>query len=122
MCCTNRFSSTSCSLRSSCPSWFLLRDTAMLTLDRRDFLRTAAAVALPVWQSSRLLSAQQPAVTSRRLTDSLSVLDVGGSNVLCSSANPQGLVRVDSGAAQSASQRAAAVRAIRADAKVQAVF
>ncbi len=67
---------------------------------RRDFLKTAAAVALPLWGSSRLLSAQQPAVASRRLTDSLAVLDVGGRNVLCSSANPQGLVLVDSGAPQ----------------------
>jgi glyoxylase-like metal-dependent hydrolase (beta-lactamase superfamily II) len=88
---------------------------------RRDVFRIAAAIALPVWRSSRLLSAQQPAA-SRRLTDSLAVLDVGGSNVLCSSGNPQGLVLVDSGAPQSASQLTAALQAVRQDAKVQVVF
>ena len=50
------------------------------------------------------------------------MLDVGGSNVLCSSPNPQGLVLVDSGAASAASQLAAALRALRPDAKVQLVF
>jgi glyoxylase-like metal-dependent hydrolase (beta-lactamase superfamily II) len=89
---------------------------------RRDFLRTVAAVALPAWRSSGLLSAQQPAVASRRLTDSLAVLDVGGSNVLCSSANLQGLVLVDSGPPKSGSQLTAAVRTAGQDAKIQIVF
>jgi len=79
-------------------------------------------MALPVWSSSRLLSAQQPAVAYRRLTDSLGVLDLGDSNVLCSSGNPQGLVLVDSGARKAASQLMAAIQAVRQDAKVQIVF
>ena len=87
---------------------------------RREFFRTAAAVALPVWGASRLLAAQQPA--SRRLTDTLAVLDVGGCNVLCSTADPQGLVLVDSGARTSVSQLTAALQAVRQDAKVQVVF
>jgi glyoxylase-like metal-dependent hydrolase (beta-lactamase superfamily II) len=91
-------------------------------VDRRDFLRSAAAVALPVWGTFGRLSAQQPAVASRRLTDSMALLDVGGSNVLCSSANPQGLVLVDSGARTSVSQLTAALQAVRPDARVQAVF
>jgi len=91
-------------------------------VNRRDFFKTAAAVAAPLWGSSRLLSAQQPPVASRRLTDTLVVLDVGGSNVLCSSANPQGLVLVDSGASRSESQLTAAIQSVRQDAKVLAVF
>jgi cyclase len=89
---------------------------------RRDFLRTAAAVALPLWGSSRLLSAQQPAIAYRRVTDNLAVLNVGDSNVLCSSANPQGLVLVDSGPGKSLSQLAAAIQTVRKDARVETVF
>ena len=92
------------------------------TVDRRHFVKAAAAVALPLWGSARLLAAQQPVVASGRLTESLVVLDVGGSNVLCSSADPQGLVLVDSGAAMPASQLSAALQAVRQDAKVQTVF
>jgi glyoxylase-like metal-dependent hydrolase (beta-lactamase superfamily II) len=88
---------------------------------RRDFLTTAAAVVLPLWRS-RPLWAQQAAGASRRLTDRLVVLDVGGSNVLCSSADPQGLVLVDSGASRSVSQLTAAIQTVRPDAKVLAVF
>ena len=89
---------------------------------RRDFLKTAATVAFPVWGSSRLLSAQQPAVAYRRLTDSLAVLDLGESNVLCSSADPQGLVLVDTGARTSVSQLTGAIQTFGKDAKVQTVF
>jgi cyclase len=91
-------------------------------MHRRDFLRTAAAVALPVWGSSRVLGAQQPAVASRRLTDTLVVLDLGDSNVLCSRADPQGLVLVDSGARKSATQLVGALQTVRDNAPVQVVF
>src|SRR5262249_38180074 len=53
---------------------------------------------------------------------SLSVLDLGDSNVLCSTANREGLVLVDTGAPRSARQLTAAIRAVHADAKVQVVF
>jgi len=82
----------------------------------------AAAVALPLWRSSGRLAAQQQAATYRRLTDSLGVIDLGDSNVLCSTADPRGLVLVDSGARASASQLTAALRAVRQNAQVQAVF
>ena len=91
-------------------------------MDRRDFFKTAATIALPLWGSSRLLAAQQAAVAPRRLTDSLTVLDLGDGNVLCSSADPRGLVLVDTGARKAASQLTAALQAIRTDAKVQIVF
>lgn len=91
-------------------------------MDRRDFFRTATAAALPLWSSSRLLSARQRAGVVRRLTESLVVLDLADSNVLCSSANPDGLVLVDSGGRLPASQFTAALAAVRKDAKVQLVF
>ena len=91
-------------------------------MDRRDFFRTAATIALPLWGSSRLLAARQAGVASRRLTDSLTVLDLGDSNVLCSSADPRGLVLVDTGARKAASQLTAALQAVRTDAKVQTVL
>jgi cyclase len=90
-------------------------------VNRRDFFRTTAAVAVPLWHSSRVLFAQQPEV-ARRLTDSLAVLDVGGSNVLCSSGNPEGLVLVDSGTPKSVSQLTAALQTVRKDGKVQIAF
>ena len=89
---------------------------------RRDFVRTVAAVALPWWGSVRMLSAQQPAVAFGRLTDTLAVLDLGGSNVLCSSAAPQGLVLVDSGARTSLSRLTAAIQTVRKDLRVHIVF
>ncbi len=89
---------------------------------RRDFFKTAAAAALPLWGASRLLSAQQPEAGSRRLTDTLVVLDLGDSNVLCSSANAGGLVLVDSGPNTSAARLKAALAAVRKDALVLAVF
>jgi len=85
-------------------------------------LKTAAAIALPAWSSARLLRAQQPASAYRVLTDSLRVLDLGDSNVVCSTADPRGLVLVDTGARNAASQLTAALRTVRQDAKVQIVF
>jgi glyoxylase-like metal-dependent hydrolase (beta-lactamase superfamily II) len=90
---------------------------------RRDFLTTAAAVAIPLWRSPGLLAGQQqPAVASRRLSDALAVLDLGDSNVLCSSADDRGLVLVDSGSPSSVSRLTTAIRTVRQDAKVHVVF
>jgi glyoxylase-like metal-dependent hydrolase (beta-lactamase superfamily II) len=79
-------------------------------------------VTLPLWASWRGLAAQQSAVTYRRLADSLSVLDLGDSNVLCSVADPEGLVLIDTGTSRSAGQLASAIQAMRQDAKVHVVF
>jgi len=92
-------------------------------VDRRDFLKSAAGTALPLLASSRVLSAQQPAVTYRRLTDRLTVLDLGSSNVLClQTGDPQGLVLVDSGSSKSADQVLTAIKTLRSDAKAQILF
>ena len=91
-------------------------------LYRRDFLRTAASIALPLWCSSRELAAQETPARYHRLTDTLGVIDLGDSNVLCSSADARGLVLVDSGSRASANQLLAALQNVRQDGKVQVVF
>jgi glyoxylase-like metal-dependent hydrolase (beta-lactamase superfamily II) len=91
-------------------------------LYRREFVRTAAILAFPLWRSSGLVAAQGPAAAPRRLTETLAVLDVGGSNVVCCTADRRGLVLVDSGAPMPAGQLTAALQALGQDAKVQTVF
>lgn len=89
-------------------------------MDRRKFLKGAAAGALTVWASPRILTAQQ-AAGARRLTDNLAVIDGGGSNVLALSAG-EGLVLVDGGAPKSGDQVIAALKTLSAGAKVQTLF
>jgi glyoxylase-like metal-dependent hydrolase (beta-lactamase superfamily II) len=93
-------------------------------VDRREFFKTAA-VAVTVWASPRVLSAQQPVAGARRLTDSLSVIDGGGSNVLAFSApssGGDGLVLVDGGAPKSGDQVMAALKGLGSGGKVQTLF
>ena len=66
-------------------------------MDRRNFLKSAAAGALTLWASSRVATAQQPVA---KLTGTLAVMDGGGANVLAFSTG-DGLVLVDSGAPKS---------------------
>jgi cyclase len=68
----------------------------MTVLNRRDVL-TGALGALAWWTSSRVLSAQQAPAGVRRLTDQMTVVDGGGSNVLAFSTG-DGFVLVDGGA------------------------
>jgi cyclase len=84
---------------------------------RRQFLKRAAAGSLALWTSPRRLHGQPAAVGVRRLTDSLAVVDGGGSNVLAFSTG-NGLVLVDSGAPASGGQVIAAIGA----SKVQTLF
>ena len=90
-------------------------------MHRRDFFRTAAAAALPLWRTAAP-RAQQPAAAYRRLTDSLGVLDLGDSNVLCSSADPSGLVLVDTGSRRAAGQLATALQSVRPGVNVHIAF
>jgi hypothetical protein len=50
-------------------------------VNRRDVLKGAVGV-LTTWTSSRALTAQQAPGGVRRLTDKISVVDGGGTNVL----------------------------------------
>jgi len=86
---------------------------------RRDFFKLAAVVTLPLTGTSGIRAAQQVAATPRRLTDSLLLLDIGGTNVLCSTGDPRGLVLVDSGPRAAGGQLAAAVTSIRQDGRLQ---
>ena len=65
-------------------------------MNRRDVLKGAAAGAFTLW-APRLLKAQQPVT---KLTDTLAVIDGGGSNVTAFSTG-DGFVLVDSGAPKS---------------------
>src|SRR5947207_1965741 len=85
-------------------------------VDRRDFLKSVVSGALPLWASSRVLSAQQPAGV--RLTDKLSVIDGGGANVVAFSFT-DGFVLVDSGAPKSGEK---VMAALGLNAKVQTLF
>jgi cyclase len=88
--------------------------------DRRQILKGAAAGALGLWASPRMLRAQA-ATGVRRLTDKFAIVDGGGSNVLAFSA-ADGLVLVDSGAPKSADQLMAALKNVASGAKVQTLF
>lgn len=83
-------------------------------MNRRDFLKDAAAGAFYLSLSSRVLYAQQPG--ARLLT-----IDGGGSNVLCFSTG-EGLVLVDSGAPKSGDDVAKAIKTFGGDAKVEILF
>jgi cyclase len=91
-------------------------------VNRRNFLKSAAAGALSLSASSRVLNAQQQASGgSRRLTDKMAVLDGGGSNVLACSTG-EGLVLVDGGAPKSGDKVTAALKGLAPGAKVQTLF
>jgi glyoxylase-like metal-dependent hydrolase (beta-lactamase superfamily II) len=82
-------------------------------------LKSAAAGAFGLWASPRILTGQQAGPV--RMTDKLSVVDGGGSNVLACSAG-DGLVLVDSGAPKSGESVMAALKTMAPSAKVQTLF
>ncbi len=86
-------------------------------VNRRDVLKTAAAGALTLW-APRMLKAQQ-SVT--KLTDTLAVIDGGGSNVTAFSSG-EGFVLVDSGAPGSGDAVLAALKGLAPNGKVHALF
>ncbi len=93
-------------------------------MDRRNFFQNAAAGALTLWLYPRQVHAQQLVGGVRRLTDNLSVVDGGGSNVLVfrPSSRDGGLVLVDSGAPSSGEQVRAALNNLGSDSRVQILF
>jgi len=86
-------------------------------LNRRDVLKGALG-AFAVWTSSGVLSAQQASGGVRRLTDTIAVVDGGGSNVLAFSTG-EGFVLVDGGAPKSFDR---IVASLGANAKVHTLF
>jgi cyclase len=88
-------------------------------VDRRDFLRSAAVGAFPLWASSRVLNAQQPTGGARLQT--MTTIDGEGSNVMCFNTG-EGLVLVDSGAPKSGDRVVAAIKSFGGDAKIEILF
>jgi cyclase len=89
----------------------------MTILNRRDVLKGALG-AFASWTSARVLSAQQAFGGVRRLTDQMTVVDGGGSNVLAFSTG-DGFVLVDGGAPKSFDKIMAS---LGANAKVNTLF
>ena len=88
-------------------------------MDRRSLLKTAAAGALTLWVSPRVLAAQE---RFRTLRGTLSaVVSVGGTNVVCLR-TLQGLVLVDSGAPKTGDQVLASIDSFARGARVQVLF
>lgn len=90
-------------------------------MDRRLFLKSAAAVTLHLSASSRVLRAQQAAPTSRRLANGIEILNVRGTNVL-SFRMVGGVGLVDSGPPKTEDQILAMIKSAGGDAKVEVLF
>ncbi|MEO8257685.1 MAG: MBL fold metallo-hydrolase [Acidobacteriota bacterium] len=89
----------------------------MAILNRRAVLKGALS-AFAAWPSARVLSAQPAVGGVRRLTDQMTVVDGGGSNVLAFSTG-DGFVLVDGGAPKSF---ATIMASLGANAKVNTLF
>lgn len=87
-------------------------------LNRRQVLRSVLAAALPLAGLPRMRGAQGG---FQRLTDRLALVDGGGANVLAFSSG-DGLVLVDSGAAQAGGSVTAALTDFAAGANVRTLF
>ena len=89
-------------------------------MDRRDVLKGGIAGALALW-APPVLHAGQASGGVRKLTDAISVLDGGGSNVLAW-ASADGVLLVDTGAPGSGDRVMAAVKGLGGNARVHTVF
>jgi glyoxylase-like metal-dependent hydrolase (beta-lactamase superfamily II) len=85
-------------------------------MNRRDVLKGAAGV-LTIWASPRLHGQQ----TGARLSDTLAVIDAGGSNVLAF-ASGDGVVLVDSGAPRSSDSLMAGLKNLASASSVKTLF
>ena len=90
-------------------------------MDRRQVLKGGMAGMLTLWASPLLQAAQQPAGAVRTLTNSLSVLDGGGSNVVAFS-SAEGILLVDTGAPNTSTQIMGALKGLGGTSRVHTVF
>ena len=88
-----------------------------MSMNRREMLKSAVG-AFATWSSTRVLSAQQASGGVRRLTDQITVVDGGGSNVLAFSTG-EGFVLVDGGAPTSFEK---VMASLDANARVNTLF
>ena len=92
-------------------------------MNRRDVLKGALG-AFAIWTTGRTLYAQQAAGAAgniRRLSDTMAVVDAGGSNVLAWSTG-NGWMLVDGGAPKSGNQLLATLQGIVPGARIQTLF
>ena len=92
-------------------------------MDRRHVLTGGIAGVLTLWASPLLAGqrASNSAGSVRKLTDSISVLDGGGSNVVALS-SADGLVLVDTGAPNNGDRVMSALKALGGNTRVHTVF
>jgi glyoxylase-like metal-dependent hydrolase (beta-lactamase superfamily II) len=90
-------------------------------VDRRDILKGAVATAVTLWTSPLLQASQRANTGVRTLTDTISVIDGGGSNVVaCASAD--GLVLVDTGSPNNGERLLAELKRLGGNTRVHTVF
>jgi len=89
-------------------------------VDRRQVIKGGLAGMLTLWAPPLLHAGQSAGNGVRTLTDRLSVLDGGGSNVVALS-SPDGIVLVDTGAPGTADRVIAALKGLGGNGKVHAV-
>ena len=90
-------------------------------MNRRDAIRGGVTGVLTLWASPLLQAGQRTDAGVRRLTDAISIVDGGGSNVVAFS-SADGLVLVDTGAPGTAARVLAALEGLGGNARVHAVF
>ena len=90
-------------------------------MDRREAIKGGVAGLLTLWASPLLHAAQRADTAVRRLTNTISVVDGGGSNVVAFS-SPEGMVLVDTGAPNNAERVFAALKGLAGNSKVHTVF
>jgi cyclase len=90
-------------------------------LDRRQVLTGGLAGAVALWAPPLLQAGQRPTAGVRTLTDTMSVVDGGGTNVVALS-SADGIVLVDTGAPGSADRVMAALKGLGGNPKVHTVF
>ena len=90
-------------------------------MDRRQIVKGGMAGVLTLWASPLLQAGQRTNDRVRKLTDTISVLDGGGSNVVALS-SAEGIVLVDTGAPNNGDRVMTALKGIGRNPKVHTVF
>ena len=90
-------------------------------MDRREVIKGGMAGLLTLWAAPPVFAGQQAAGGVRKLTDSISVIDGGGSNVVALS-SADGIALVDTGAPGNSDRIMAALKGLGGNPKVHTVF
>jgi len=90
-------------------------------MDRRQVLKGGMGGMLTLWASPLLRAGQQANNSARKLTNNISIVDGGGSNIVALS-SADGIVIVDTGAPNNGDRIMAALKGLGGNAKVHSVF